>query len=188
MILLNVHFDLFLFSDAFSSAPEYSSVWNPSLRKSMSQPAPQIEHDTSVVSGQANGYSYKHLHKASTVPCSSTTALPDATLPTQRCSSSDRSSEPSMLSSSARMHSPTKNRLNLFEGFKNTLRSRNKTEVPLYSGGECDWNSRSSSEENKNSMRRWSESGSPHLVRRQKQNRNQHGQNHKLTNRKSFYP
>ncbi|PSN40489.1 hypothetical protein C0J52_05229 [Blattella germanica] len=155
------------------SAPEFSTVWNPSLRKSMSQPAPQTEHDTSAGTGQVNGRSHKHLHKISTIPCSTTTMLSDAipsSVPTQR-SSGDKSPEPCSLAANARMHSPTKNRLNLFEGFRNTLRSRTKSEVPFCSGSECDWNCRahlpvigSSSEEHKNSMRRWSETGSPHLV------------------------
>ena len=158
-----------------SSAPEFSTVWNPSLRKTMSQPAPQTEHDSSAGTGKVNG----QLHKASTIPCSSSTttaaisASPDAIpliISTQRnhCSCGDTSSDAYVMGANAQMHSPTKNRLNLFEGFRNTLRCRAKSEVPFSGRSECDWNCRSmgsSSEDNKNSMRRWSETGSPHLVR-----------------------
>ena len=162
-----------------SSAPEFSTVWNPSLRKTMSQPAPQTEHDSSAGTGKVNG----QLHKASTIPCSSNTttatisASPDAIPPitsTQRnhCSCGDTSPDAYVMGANARMHSPAKNRLNLFEGFRNTLRSRAKSEVPFSGRSECDWNCRSmgsNSEDNKNSMRRWSETGSPHLVRWQQQ-------------------
>lgn len=170
----------------------------------MSQPAPQTEHDSSAGVDKVNG----RLHKASTIPCSINTttstlsALPDAIpliTPTQRNHfySGDRSPEACVMGASARMHSPTKNRLNLFEGFKNTLRSRAKSEVPFCGGSECDWNCRSigsSSEDNKNSIRRWSESGSPHLVRLQQKQHVIHdiyGRNYipssKLINHWSFF-
>ncbi|XP_021922834.1 triple functional domain protein-like isoform X3 [Zootermopsis nevadensis] len=156
------------------STPELSTVWNPLLRKTMSQPAPQTEHDSSADVGRVNG----RLHKASTIPCPSITttstisALPDAlrsVTPIQHnhCDAGDRSPEPNVMGANAQMHSPTKHRLNLFEGFRNTLRSKAKNEVPACGGNECDWNCRSngsSSEDNKNFMRRWSETGSPHLV------------------------
>lgn len=142
----------------------------------MSQPSPQSEHDSSPGVGRVNG----RLHKARTIPCSSNTtatttisALPDAihsVTPTQHnhCYAGDRSPEPYVMGANARMQSPTKHKLNLFEGFRNTLRSKAKSEVPVCGGNECDWNCKSngsSNEDNKNSIRRWSETGSPHLVR-----------------------
>jgi len=141
----------------------------------MSQPSPQTDHESSAGVGRMNG----RLHKASTIPCSRNTtastisALPDAIhsiMPTQHnhCYTGDKSPEPYVMGTNARMQSPTKHKLNLFEGFRNTLRSRGKSEVPFSGGSECDWNCRSngsSSEDSKSSMRRWSESGSPHLVR-----------------------
>jgi hypothetical protein len=174
----------------------------------MSQPAPQTEHDSSAGAGKVNGRLHKHLHKASTIPCSSNittsaiSALPDAIpviTPTQHnhCYSGDTSPEPCVMGANARMHSPTKTRLNLFEGFRNTLRSRAKSEVPFSGGGKCDWyyrSSGSSNEDNKNSMRRWSETGSPHLVRWQWQYviPDIYAQNHvpfsKLINQWSFCP
>ncbi|XP_066996303.2 kalirin [Anabrus simplex] len=141
-----------------SLAPELSSAWNPTLRKTLSHPNTQ----TSLAADKANGRLHKHLEKASTIPCSGT--LPDA-FPVDRGPDTRTSSIEGFSAAEKhnnRTQSPTKSRLNFLEGFRNPLRSRTKSEVPCV--GEWAPNPEHSTYEDKSITRRWSETGTPTVV------------------------
>lgn len=157
-----------------SSAPELCSVWTPTLKKSMS-------HPTSQSTNQVNGRLYKHLEKVCTIPSPGTSAstLPDAyhMLNTQKFENADDKycnlsindglSTPEK-NYAGRTQSPTKMRLNFLEGFRNTLRSRTKSDATCCN--DYDWSgakasSAITSSEEKAITRRWSEAGSPNVVR-----------------------
>ncbi|XP_049828356.1 kalirin isoform X4 [Schistocerca gregaria] len=151
------------------SAPELSSVWTPSLRKSLSHPASSTEKE--------NGRAYKNFDDSASLPCPSTaaSALLDAySVPSKAIYDSDQRSftssadESHFSDKSNRTQSPTKMKLNFLEGFRNTLRSRTKSDVACYS--ECEWNSvkpsspYTGSGTDKGIARRWSEAGTPNMV------------------------
>ncbi|GLH09852.1 Triple functional domain protein [Gryllus bimaculatus] len=154
------------------SAPEYSSVWSPSLRKTLSHPNTQSSHSAE----KANGRAYKHLEKASTIPCSGTAVaslLPNAFPVLNNKADSSPGSSSSVDTNLVlekpriRTQSPTK-KLNFLEGFRNTLRSRTKSEVPYC--GEYDWSGTKTPNpvisgcDDKNLTRRWSETSSPNVI------------------------
>nr|CAD7426990.1 unnamed protein product [Timema monikensis] len=135
------------------STPELSSVWNPSLKKSLSHPTTHSAHKdaradktSATASPTLADSSFNHATNLSELITS------DRHLLTEKHN---------------RTHSPTKMRLNFFEGFRNTLRSRTKSEVPYYNN--CDWNVATSASvpvspsDDKNITRRWSEASSPHV-------------------------
>lgn len=116
-----------------------SSIWNPTFRKAPSfstSVEDNIKEKTDDFAKQKPRKPIHFVHKANTIGIPS-----DADL---------SNSEP-------KLHSPSRTKLNFFEGFRNTLRSKHKSDtVVLDSAKES---------ENEDLHRRWSEANQPTVCR-----------------------
>lgn len=110
-----------------------SSMWNPSLRKTPSL-STSIDDNTRDETIKEKPRKPTHfVHKANTI------GIP---------------SEADLSSSEPKLHSPSKTRLNFFEGFRNTLRSKHKSDTTVVLDSSKDG-------DKEELHRRWSEANQP---------------------------
>lgn len=109
------------------------SIWNPTLRRTPSLSA-SVEETTvkDDVVKERHRKPTHFVHKANTI------GIP---------------SEADLSSSEPKLHSPSKTRLNFFEGFRNTLRSKHKSDTAVLDPTK--------ENEKEELHRRWSEANQP---------------------------
>lgn len=111
------------------------SIWNPTLRRSPSLSASvedNVKGKTDDIVKERHRKPTHFVHKANTI------GIP---------------SEADLSSSEPKLHSPSKTRLNFFEGFRNTLRSKHKSDTAVLDPAK---------ENEKDELhRRWSEANQP---------------------------
>lgn len=115
---------------------DFSSIWNPSLRKTSSVP-PQPTQES--VDHKQHRKTAHFVHKANTI------GIP---------SEADIANTLTLNMTNTRAHSPAK-KLNFLGGFRNTLKSKHKSDVPLEH--KEDNNDMTTQNKNSEMQRRWSE-------------------------------
>lgn len=110
-----------------------TSIWNPTLRKAPSLSTSIEDNNTKDENVKEKARKPTHfVHKANTI------GIP---------------SEADLSSSEPKLHSPSRTRLNFFEGFRNTLKSKHKSDTVVLDAAK--------ESEKEDLHRRWSEANQP---------------------------
>lgn len=110
-----------------------TSIWNPTLRKAPSLSTSIEDNNTKDENVKEKPRKPTHfVHKANTI------GIP---------------SEADLSSSEPKLHSPSRTRLNFFEGFRNTLKSKHKSDTVVLDAAK--------ESEKEDLHRRWSEANQP---------------------------